>query len=79
MQGADFDPETGTFTVPARTTAVFQIAQPDTGTDDNDDGSDADGDNETPRPDGGSSGSTNLLIWLMLLTLAGSRLYIRRR
>jgi len=81
VKGATFDGDTGTFTVPARTTAVFQIAQADTGDDDDTDGGnddDTDGDNESPEPDRGSSGSANSGLLLMLLALAGIRLVSRR-
>lgn len=80
LQDATFEVENGTFTVPARTTAVFQISQ---ASDDND--SDGDGDNDEGNGDGdqdrpelpdSGSGSVNLL---MLLVMAMLSLGIRRR
>ncbi|HEY7884860.1 MAG TPA: pullulanase-type alpha-1,6-glucosidase [Cellvibrionaceae bacterium] len=74
VQGAMFDASSGTFTIPARTTAVFQMAQTDVG---NNNG-ETDGDNQTPPPDSGGGGA-NLNLLLLLLMLVGRSLQSRRK
>ncbi len=80
LSDADFDADTGTFTVPARTTAVFQVTQEPSDEPDEDQGNDNggnDGDDENEEEGNGGSGGGSIPVALLMVLLSLG--VIRRR